>query len=359
MEMALTGIKTSFKLPSLKRVSVKEKAFFARQLSVMLASGIQLAQALDILNRQTKNEYFKEIVESMRQDLNKGISFSGTLGKHQNVFGLVFLNVVRSGEASGNLEKVLHDLADQLEAEDRFISNIRGALIYPIFIFVVMVFVAILMAVKVIPQLRGVFEESGAQLPWSTQVLFWISSLLITKWWVIIGVLAGIVVFLRWYFTTEGGILLWGNFQIKNPTGLGLNVFMARFARTMGMLAGAGVPIIEAVSITSEVMGNELYRRDLNEVVQELERGIPMSVPLSKSPHFPVLVSQMMTVGEQTGKLDEILENLAKYYETEAEDRVRNLSKIFEPALIVFMGLGVAFIVFSILLPIYNIAQLQ
>lgn len=357
--MTLSDVKIHIPLPKLRRVSVKEKAFFARQLATMLASGIQLAQALDIIVRQTKNDFFREVIESMRGDLNKGISFSGTLAKHQRVFGLVFLNVVRSGEASGNMERVLHDLADQLEAEDRFIANIRGALIYPIFIFVVMVVVAILMTVKVIPQLRGVFEESGAKLPWSTQLLFTISNVLITKWWMIIALLVGVVVFLRWFFSTESGILLWDRFQIKNPTGLGQNVFMARFSRTMGMLASAGVPIIEAVSITSEAIGNELYRRDLQEVVQELERGVPMSVPLSKSSYFPVLVSQMITVGEQTGKLDEILGNLAKYYENEAEDRVRNLSKVFEPALIVFIGLGVAFIVFSILLPIYNIAQLQ
>lgn len=341
------------------RVSVRERAFLARQLATMLSAGVHLTQGISMIAEQVRNKHLQAVLYEVVSDVNKGLSFSTAIAKHPDAFDLIFVSVVKSGEASGKLDEVLQELAAQLEEQDQFLSNIRGALIYPIFILIVMIGVAILMSVRVIPQLKQVFLESGAQLPWQTQMLVFISDTMIKFWYIYVIVFLGLVAFVRWYLTTDQGKLLYNLIQIKNPTGIGPAVFMSRFAGTLSMLTRAGVPIIQSVNITAEVMDNEIYRQSLREVVNELERGIPLSTPILKNAYFPPIVGQMISVGEQTGQIDSVLEKLAKFYRDEATRRVHDLSRLFEPALIVLIGLGVAFIVFSILLPIYNLAQLQ
>ena len=341
------------------KISVRERAFLARQLATMLGAGVHLTQGISMIAEQVRNKRLQAILYEVVADINKGLSFSTATAKHPDAFDLIFVSIAKSGEASGKLDEVLEELATQLEEQDEFLSSIRGALIYPAFILVVMIGVAILMSIKVIPQLKQVFLESGANLPWQTQMLVFISDTMIKFWYIYIIGFLGVVAFLRWYMTTQQGILLYNQIQIKNPTGIGLSVYMARFAGTLSMLTRAGVPIIQSVNITAEVMSNEIYRRSLKEVVSELERGIPLSTPILKNSYFPAIVGQMLTVGEQTGQIDTVLGKLAKFYRDEASRRVHDLSRLFEPAIIVVIGLGVAFIVFSILVPIYNIAQLQ
>lgn len=342
-----------------QKISVREKAFLARQLVTMLTSGVHLTQGITMIAEQVKNKRLQEILFDIVADINKGLAFSSAIAKHPDAFDLIFVSVARSGEASGKLGEVLENLAAQLEEQDEFQSSIRGALLYPLFIAAVMVAVGIYMSVKVIPQLKSVFDEAGATLPWTTRLLVGISDTMINYWYIYILVVAGLIVLVRWFLTTGQGVLMYSRFQIKNPLGINLAVYMARFSGTLSMLTGAGVPIIQAVNITAEVMNNEIYRRSLKEVVTELERGIPLSTPIVKNDNFPPIVGQMLAVGEQTGQIDSVLGKLAKFYRDEATRRVHDLSRLFEPAMIVVIGIGVAFIVFSILVPIYNIAQLQ
>ncbi len=346
-------------LKFLQKVTVKEKAFMARQLATMLASGLTLEKALQVISNQTKNPLLKQTIEGVKADLEAGSTFSSAISKYPKVFDKVFVNIVISGEAVGRLAEVLDRLAGQIEAQSDFISKIKGALLYPAFILIAMIIIAIIMMIKVVPELQSVFAETGAQLPWTTQALISLSDSMINFWWVYLLVLILIVLGVRYFLKTDMGQYWLSKIEIGIPGGLGKDIYMARFTRTLGMLVGSGTPILEALNITADAMNNKIYAEKLKSAASQVERGVPLSVPIENSGVFPLIVPQMIAVGEQTGKLDESLEQLAKYYEEESSDQIKNLSSLFEPVLIVIIGLGVAFLVFSILLPIYQVAQLQ
>jgi len=346
-------------LPFLNRVSLKEKAFLARQLATMIASGLTLDKSLNILIEQTKNPTLKKTLESVIKDIEAGSPFSVAIAKYPRVFDKVFVNVVISGEAVGRLADVLDRLAGQLEKQNSFISKMKGALLYPIFIVIAMIAIAIIMMVKVVPELKNIFAEAGAQLPWSTKVLIAISDSLANFWYIYLLALIGIIIGVYYGLKTDWVKKLVSKVEIDAPGGIGRDVYMARFARTLGMLVTSGTPIIEALNITAEVMNNVVYEEKIKQAASQVEKGVPLSVPIEKAKIFPVIVPQMISVGEQTGKLDETLQKLADYYEEEADDKIKSLSSLFEPVIIVIIGLGVAFLVFSILLPIYQIAQIQ
>lgn len=346
-------------LDFLDRVTTKDKAFLSRQLATMISSGLPIDRAINVLAAQTKKKIIRETLEQIDKDLEGGQSFSAAISHHPKVFDKVYVNIVVSGEAVGKLAEVLTHLADQIETQSNFNGKIQGALVYPIFIVVVMIAIMILMMVKVIPQISEIFKESGANLPWTTQVLISISNSMMNYWWIIIIVFSALIVGIRLFFVSKPGQYLYNKVQIMLPGGIGKDVYMSRFSRTLGMLVQSGTPIIDAVRITADVMNNQIYKKSLENIASQLERGIPMSVPLEKDPYFPLVVPQMVLVGEQTGKLDQVLNNLADYYENETSDKIKGLTSLFEPALIVIIGLGVGFIVFSILMPIYQIVQLQ
>ncbi len=340
------------------RVTIKDKAFIARQLATMLSSGLTLDKALGILKSQMQKPFLKKTLEDVAKSLEMGKTFSEALKKHPKVFDKIFVNVVISGEAVGKLAEVLVRLADQLEQQSAFMTKIQGALYYPVFIIVTMGIIMIIMMINVIPPLKDVFDEFGTQLPWTTQALIGLSDFL-AKYWVLIFVTVFVLaVIIYYFFRTKQGKIIFDNFMINYTMGLGKDVYMARFARTMSMLIQAGTPIIEAISITGEVMNNLVYQAVLARTIKQIEKGIPMSVQLEKSDKFPILIPQMISVGERTGKLEQVLGNLAKYYERESDAKVRALTSLFEPMIIILIGLGVAFIVFSIIVPIYQIAEL-
>jgi type IV pilus assembly protein PilC len=263
-----------------------------------------------------------------------------------------------AGEQSGKLEPILQDLATQLEKDASFASKIKTAAVYPLFILVILVVVAFLMLVKVIPQLEDVFTESGAQLPFVTRALLTTSQFCAHYWWLVILLMIVFAVVVALLMTTETFRYYFDKFKMHGP-GIGsitTGIYMQRFTSTLSMLTSSGIPIIEAINIVGEVMNNDIYREELKEVASQVERGVPMSVPLSKNPDFPLIVSQMIMVGEQTGKIDKVLENLSKYYEEETDNLIKGATSLFEPVTIVIIGGGVAFLVFAILMPIYNLA---
>lgn len=340
------------------RVSVKEKAFLARQLATMLNSGLNLDKSLLILNSQVKNQFLKKSLQDIYNDLEAGNPFSSSLKKHPKIFDRIFVNVVVSGEAVGKMAEVLERLADQLEKENTFVSKIRTAAYYPTFIIVIMMILAGYMAVNVIPPLKSVFSEFNTQLPWATQTLINLTDYAIANWPVMLMIMILLVLGLLYFVKSKYGKAILDYSAIHYTAGLGIDVYMARFARTLSMLVQSGTPIIEAIDITSEVIGNSLYKKTLKRVCAQVERGVPMSVQLEKSGDFPVIIPQMISVGEKTGQLEHVLENLAKFYEEEADNKIKGVTSLFEPVIIVIIGLGVFFLVYSIIKPIYDIAQL-
>jgi type IV pilus assembly protein PilC len=346
-------------LPFLNRITIKDRAFLSRQIATMLSSGIPLTEALKVMLTGTKSPRVAEAIEQIIKDVESGLSFSVSIQKHPELFNSVYVSMAKSGEASGRLEDVLLQMADNIELEQSIISRVRGAMIYPLFIVVAMIGVSILMLVSVIPQLQLIFDESKVQLPLATRFLIALSNFLIHQWWLCIAIVAIIVFAARFYAKTPAGVYFINQVQARLPGQLSESLYMARFTRTMSMLIQAGLPIIESLDIAGAVMNNVIYRDSLLHAKTQVERGIPLSTPLSQNKFFPVLVAQMVRVGEQTGRLDDVLKRLSVYYESELDTRIKSISSLIEPVIIVILGIAVAFLVISILMPIYSIAQLQ
>lgn len=336
------------------RVSTHDKALFAKEIAAMLEAGLHLTQAIAIIKKQIKNKYFAAILDDIDTEIKEGKQLSIAMQKYPNIFDPVMINITKAGEASGQLDRQLKELGIELENQNKFYGKIRGALIYPIFVLIVMLGIAILATVKIIPSIRGIVESSGAQLPWSTRVVMAFSGFLINQWYVailIIIILAGTIWFL---VKSPAGQVIKDRWLIKEPSGMFAHLYVSRFTRTLGLLISAGVPIVEAVRIVADVFDNHVYAESLTKVSSELERGIPISAALQEDPLFPDYVTQMIIVGEQTGQLDKVLLGLAAHYEEQTDGRVAALTALFEPAIIVIIGVGVGFLVFSILIPIYN-----
>lgn len=342
------------------RVSNREKYFFCRQLAVMISGGIPLDNAINLVKSQTKNAAFKAILEQVYKDLERGEALSGALAKHPRVFDDVFIAIVSSGEATGKLEKVLENLAVRMETMDTFQGKVKSALAYPIFIVVAMVVVVILMMVKIIPVLKTVFDDAGMRLPWTTRVIIGVSDFMVSYWWALLIVVIGLAAGGWLFFTqTRTGRFSWDWLKLKTPliNYVSCDMYMSRFCRSLGMLIAAGVPIIETLKITARSLNNRVYIRIIKNVIVQVERGVPISVPLEKTKEFPPLVPQMMMVGEQTGKLELLMEKTGDYYEREIDNKIKTITNLVEPVTIVIVGIGVGFLVYSILYPIYNLVQ--
>jgi len=347
-------------IPFLKnRVTGSERAFLARQLATMLSSGLPIDRAVAVLANQTHNPYLASVLGQVGTDLEAGLPFSGAIAKYPRVFSRVFVNVIIAGEAVGKLAQVLEEMAKRLEDEQEFTGKIKGALYYPLFVLGAMILIGGVLIVYVIPQLKLVFEEAGVVLPLTTRVLIAISDFLASQWWLAILLIIGVMIGIRYYLRTSIGRRMMDSLVLRLPTGMARDIYMARFSRTLALLVKSGTPIIEALSITAEVINNQLYAETLQAARDEIARGVPMSVPLSRSVLFPIIIPQMILVGEQTGRMDQVLESLADYFEQESNTKLKSLSSLFEPVMIVIVGLGVAFMVFSIFIPIYSIAQFQ
>jgi len=346
-------------IPFLSFVSLKDRTFLSRQLATMIGSGIPLVEALKVLLLQTRNPVVKQALVEIVHDIESGLSFSSAIDRQPKIFSKIYVAVSRSGEASGRLEDVLLQLADNIEKENSMAGKVRGAMIYPAFIMTAMVGVAMLMMVRVMPQLRAIFSESNLELPITTRILLITSDFMVKYWWLVIILMVGAVVGLGAYIKTPTGTLLLNHLQVRLPANLGEDLYMSRFTRTMSMLVKAGLPIIQALEITSQVMNNKIYQASLIQAQADVGRGLPLSVTLSQNRYYPKIVTQMILVGEQTGRLDQLLEKLAIYYENELDTKVKGISTLIEPLIIVILGIGVAFLVISVLMPIYNLTQLQ
>lgn len=343
------------------KVSSKDKALFARQLATMLSSGLELVMAIKLTSVQARNDKIRSIYLDIYQDIEEGRSFSESLAKHPEAFDSVFINVVTAGENTGKLDIVLEQLASQLENDNNFTAKVKGAMYYPAFILVALLAIGVYMMVKVIPQLKFIFDGMGAQLPFATRLLVSLSDFMVKEWWMVILIVVAVTVILRYWFGTPSGKTFKDKAKIKIPGVKGLfeGMYMYRFSKVMAMLVGSGVPLLDALKISGHTIENSIYTESISRVVSQVEKGVPLSTQLAKEPIFPPLVGQMTSVGEETGRLDEIFGKVASYYEETTSEMIKAISTLIEPVVLVIMGMGVAFLVFAVLVPIYNIAQLQ
>lgn len=341
------------------RVTLKERSLFTRALATMVASGLPVVRALGLLGKQTRNKFFAGIIAQIIRRIEEGDTLSSAFSKFPKVFDNVYVASLRAAEASGKLEEILKELADQKEKDYKLISSIKGAITYPIMIIVFMLFTGIVLMTMVVPKFETLFEETNVPLPLATKILIGTSTFLLNYWYVILLVLIAGIIWFRYYLKTRNGQLFYAGLVLGTPfiREFFVDAYMSRFCRTLGMMTSAGVPIMESVRIVGAVINNAIYQNILEKVSHQIERGIPMSAPLSQSKEFPPIVSQMISTGEQTGKLDEVMISLSGYFEEETANKVKTISSLIEPILIFIVGIGVGIMVFAIIVPIYQISS--
>lgn len=348
------------KMPLFARVKPAEKIFFTHNLQVMVRAGLSLATALKTLAEQTSNKAFRIILEDVSIYVSRGIALSDALAHHPKVFSDLFVNMVRAGEKSGKLEEVLEQLTIQIRKSNSLISKVRGALTYPIIVIVAMVGIGIAMMTFVIPKITAVFVESNAVLPLPTRVLIATSDFMVTNGiWIGIGFVIFIILFIR-FIHTKKGKKMWHTFLLKLPVFSPIlkKVNLAKFARTFSSLLKTDIPIVQAFHITATTMGNVCYRDVVETTAERVKKGVTVSTVIKEYPKlFSPLMAQMIAVGEETGTLDNILEELALFYEEDVDNTMSNLTTIIEPILMIILGLGVGAMAIAIIMPMYNLSE--
>lgn len=345
-------------IPFLNRVKSRDVVIFARQLSVLMSATVPIVQALRVLTRQTENVNLKIIVSEIADEVDGGAKLSSVLARYPHIFTNFFIHMIRSGETTGRLDETLTYLADQEERDYELQSRIRGSLMYPAFILSGILIVGVIMMIFVIPNLTSILLESEVKLPLTTRVLIAVSSFLATKWWVLLILLAALIVGIRFLLNLPGGKRRFDSVKLQLPIfgGIFRRVAITRFAQSLSTLLSSGVPLTRSLEIVSEVVDNAVYRDLTLATIKEVEDGNPIATVYSQSRFVPALLSQMMSVGEQTGRLDQILSKFSTFSAREVENDVRNLVTLIEPMMLMIMGIAVGVLVSAILLPIYNIS---
>ena len=342
-------------------VSKIEIAVLTRQLATLLKAGIPLAEALGALVEQIANVRLKTPMSEVRTAVNEGSSFADSLAKHPRLFDELFVSMVRAGEVAGNLDEVLTRLADFLEGAQKLKSKITGAMIYPMVMVVVGAGIMTVLMIKVIPEITSMFTQSGKTLPLNTRMLIAFSGFLGRNILLLmIGLVAGIFLFLRW-IRSKDGKPVWHRFTLRMPV-LGQlirTINVGRFARTLGTMLQSGVPMLRSLDTAKQIVGNVLIQQAIEDAKKAVTEGESLAQTLKKSGQFPATMIHMVAVGERAGQLEQMLERVAITYESEVDTKLTRFTSLLEPLMLVIMGGAVAFIVFSILQPIMDLGQLS
>lgn len=342
-----------------ERITVADIALVTRQLATLIRSGIPLIEALGAIVDQVEGAKMKRIFSQVKTQVNEGSSLADAMGQHRDVFDDLYVSMVRAGEASGALDQVLGRLADFTEAQAALRSQIQNAMFYPVIMLGIGSVIMIILFVVVIPRITKIFDQVKAELPPQTQLLIFSADMIKGYWWLIfpaIGLL--IYMFNRWR-KSSAGRPYWDRFILKAPIfgPVVRLVSIARFARTLATLLRSGVPVLNALDITKDVLNNHRLAEVVSEAREAIREGESIAAPLKKSREFPPIVVHMIATGEKSGQLEEMLEHVADNYDFQVDQRVEQLTTLIEPIMIIGMGVGVAFIVFSILLPILQLSQ--
>ncbi len=343
-----------------KKVKHKDVAIFSRQLSTMVNSGLTLIRALAILEEQTDNPVFADILTQVKTSVEQGNSLSAALERHPEVFNHLYVSMVRAGEVGGALDETLIRLADTLEATVRLRSKVKSAMAYPVVVFSLIVLIVSGMLIFVVPIFKKMYEDLGGTLPLPTQTLIAISGAITRFWYLEIGLLIGGVFGFRRWKKSPAGRVSWDKLKLRAPVfgGLVQKVAISRFARTFSVLSRTGVPVLQALDIVSATAGNALVSEAVVDVQASVRRGESLAGPLERHEVFPPMVTHMMSVGEETGALDTMLGKVADFYDSEVDDTVSALTSLIEPLLIIVMGVVVGGILICLYLPMFNIANL-
>lgn len=345
-------------LSSFRRVKKDDVVHFTRQLATMINAGLPLTQSLSILKYQS-GIGMGPVVDEVLRDVEGGSSFFKALSKHETVFDKVYLSLVQSGEAAGVLEKVLMRLANNMEKQAEFRAKTKNALIYPAIISIAMVIVAAVMMIFVIPKITELYDEFGADLPTMTKILIGLSNFMVKTWllWLFL-IVVGSYSFWQWR-KTPSGRAIFDKYILKMPIvgKLKTKVILTEITRTLALLVESGISIVDTLEIVAGAADNDLFSKSIKTAAKDVEKGIPLAAAIGQFEHFPPLVAQMIAVGEETGKIDEVMFNVSGYFEMESEQAIKGLTTAIEPLMMIILGIGVAFLVIAIILPIYNLTS--
>lgn len=354
------GIQLVFDLSFLSGVKVKEVVIFIRQFSVLISASVTLSDALQLLAAQTEGKILKKVIAEIAGNVEGGMRLSDAFEKHSKIFSKFFINVVRSGETSGKLDEVLNYLADELEKDYDMLSKIKGAMIYPVFVFFGLVIVGGIMMVFVVPKLVNMMLETGGELPASTRALIAISNFFVHFWPLMIMGMIGLAMLFRYFKKTKKGRKLIDSISLKVPIFGNLinKIYLVRFSRSLRTLIIGGSTITSGLKVAAGVIDNSVYQDLISQTIKEVEDGNSISgVFMAHSEIIPGMVPQMMMVGEKTGRLDFTLEKIVDFYTREIDNIVANLMTLMEPIIMVVMGIGVGVMVAAIVMPMYQMSS--
>lgn len=341
------------------KVTAKQISIFCKQFATLLKAGVPVASGLDILYRQTENKKFKSALEDVYTEVQKGSQVSTAIRNHPKVFPSLMVNMVESGEMSGNLDNIMERLAIHYEKDAKINSRIKGAMIYPIALSVISVVVVIFLITVILPTFTGMFTSSGTELPLPTRILLGISDFIRDYWYIVIGAMGLLIFVVNRYLNSSVGRYQFDALKFKLPVVKGSmdKIVTARFTRTLGSLLRSGIPLIDALELAGSVTGNVVIEEKVNYIASEVEKGETLGVALKRTPTFGPMVVSMIQIGEESGSLDQMLDKSADFYEQELEDAIDRLLKLMEPLLIVVMAVVIGFIVISMALPMFDMVN--
>jgi type IV pilus assembly protein PilC len=340
-------------------VPMKDKVVFMRQMATMVGAGLPLTRALEIMVQQAENPLFRRILGNVLSSIQSGKTLADSFRAEEDVFDDITINLIEAGEESGNLEIILEKLAVELEEKNALGSKIKSALIYPAIILLVIIGVVLLMMFVLVPAMSEIYSDFDAELPFVTTLLMGMSEFFINYWWAVLTVLLVLIVGGKYYLDTSKGKRNFDKLILKVPV-LGkiiTKMQVSQFTRILGLLLGSGLPIIKAIELTAQSLSNEMFRDTLMEAKDEVEKGGPLAIPIARSDYFPLLVSSMIAVGEETGEMDAVLEKVSQYYKDEVDEATSNLSTILEPLFLILMGGAIGFIAMAVYMPMFQLSS--
>ena len=350
---------SSFKdaLNNMQRVKLRDLVMFSRQFATMIDAGLSVVKCLDILQKQTRNPKMKEVIGEVKRDVAGGLGLTEALQKHPRIFSPLYVNMIRSAEAGGILDIVLDRLSGFLEKEQETRNKIKSAMTYPAVVFTFAMLMLIGLLFFVLPKFKGIFETMGLQLPLTTKLLLNSSTYLKSYWYIALVFMVGSAVVVKMLSRTDKGKYAIDNAKLRVPIfgDLILKTCVSRFARTFGTLISSGVPVLRALEIVSETAGNRVVSEVVTRARHSIKEGEKISTPLFGSRIFPVMVTQMIAIGEETGRLDQMLTKVSNFYDDEVDNTLKSLTSLIEPLMIVGLGLIVGFIAVSVISPIYSL----
>jgi general secretion pathway protein F len=341
------------------RPSTNDIAVMTRQLATLIRAGIPLFESLSALIDQTEKDSLKRALTQVREQVREGTSFAKALEAHPTIFPPLYVNMVRAGEASGTMEQVLERITGFLEAQAKLKGKVTSALAYPILMLILGVVLVSVLMIAVVPNVTSIFASMDQALPWYTALLIGVSDFMGSYWWLLLAMLAGGIYGFRRWLRTPAGRMRWDSFMLRAPLigKLTQMIAIARFSRTLSTLLSAGVALLPAMDIVRNVLGNAVLEKVIVDAIGSIREGQSIAEPLKRSKRFPPIVTHMITIGEKSGQLEEMLENVSRAYDLEVETRVTMLTSLLEPLMIMLMGGAIGFIAFSILMPLIQMSS--